>query len=901
MTCAACAGRVERGLERTEGVQSATVNFATGEAAVTFDPETLGPRQLADAVEGTGYGVRANTLRVPVSDASVTAANLRAWLADVPGVLGAEIVGGVAVVSTLAGVASPNELADRLAAHGLGGDIKTESETPAEARDREIRTLRRQTWTAGLLSIPVVVLSMAHGAIDFPGMRWVLFALTAPVVIWSGGRFFRLAAKAARHGAADMNTLVAMGVGSAFVYSTIATIWPEPFMRATGTMPAVYFEAAAVIVTLILLGRLMEARAKGRAGEAIERLVDLQPQTARQLDPDGEITEVALSAVQVGDKLVVRPGERVPTDGVIESGHSAIDESMVTGEPLPVDKAEGDPVTGATVNRAGAFTMRVTHVGADTTLQTIVRLVRDAQGRRAPIQRLADRVAAVFVPIVLAIAALTFVIWMTVGPEPRLTYALLTSVSVLIIACPCALGLATPTAILVASGRGAELGVLYKGGDAIESLAAVDAVTLDKTGTVTEGRPQLVGIEATHGLATDEVLRLAASAERPSEHPLAEAIVQAAQERELAMGAALGFETETGAGVRAVVEGRTIQVGRLDGDGWDDAEAALRQPGWTTIRVAIDGTPAGVIALADTVRDTSSAAVHALHQRGLEVVMLTGDAPLAAEAVGAAVGIDTVVAGVRPEEKAAHVEQMQAAGRTVAHVGDGINDAPALAQADVGVAIGTGTDVAIEAADVTLMRPDLSALADAVGLSHAALRTIRQNLFFAFVYNAIGIPVAAGVLYPITGWLLSPIIASAAMALSSVSVVTNSLRLRGFTPTVLTRQDKAVQGSVPRHSAPHQILNQVQDDNKDSMRLPPPSPTPPSMSAPSPARSTETLAIDGMSCGHCVASVEKALAGVEGAIVRSVEIGRAEVETDSSTTRDELVTAIEDAGFTVQG
>ena len=862
MTCAACAGRVERGLARTEGVQSATVNFATGEAAVTFDPDALGPRQLAEAVESTGYGIRVDTIRVPLGGISVTTEDLDAWLADVPGVLGTEIENDTAVLTTLSGT-DASELVERLTAHGLGGTVETESETPAEARAREIRTLTRQTWTAGILTLPVVVLSMAHGAIDFPGMRWVLLALTAPVVLWSGGRFFRLAAKAARHRAADMNTLVAMGVGAAFAYSTVATIWPEPFMQATGTMPAVYFEAAAVIVTLILLGRLMEARAKGRAGEAIERLIDLQPQTARQLGADGSVTEVALSAVQVGDRLEVRPGERVPTDGVLESGHSAIDESMVTGEPLPVDKTVGDPVTGATVNRAGAFTMRVTHVGADTTLQTIVRLVRDAQGRRAPIQRLADRVAAVFVPIVLAIAVVTFIVWMAIGPEPRLTYALLTSVSVLIIACPCALGLATPTAILVASGRGAELGVLYKGGDAVEALAAVDAVTLDKTGTVTEGRPQLVGVESLNGLTEDEVLRLAASAERPSEHPLAEAIVQAAEDRELALAAALGFETETGTGVRAVVEGRTVEVGRLEGESWDAAERPLLRPGWTTVRVAIDGEPAGVIALADTVRATSSTAVEALHQRDIEVVMLTGDAPLAAEAVGAEVGIDTVIAGVRPEEKAAHVERMQSQGRTVAHVGDGINDAPALAQADVGIAIGTGTDVAIEAADVTLMRPDLSALADAVGLSHQTLRTIRQNLFFAFVYNAIGIPVAAGVLYPATGWLLSPIIASAAMALSSVSVVTNSLRLRGFTPTVLSAT--------------------------------------PAMSAPSPDRpATETLTIDGMSCSHCVASVEKALASVEGTTVRSVEIGHAEVDVASSTTRDALVAAVEDAGFTVQ-
>ena len=858
MTCAACAGRVERGLAKTEGVEAATVNFATGEAAVTFDPGTTDVRQLAEAVRATGYDVRTATVRVPLASSSVTAADVRAAVDGAPGVLGLEEDEGAVVIHLLPDHAGASELAERLVGIGVEEATDVASETPAEARGREIATLRRQTWTAGLLSLPVVVLSMAHGAIDFPGMRWVLLALTAPVVVWSGGRFFRLAAKAARHGAADMNTLVALGVGAAFAYSTVAVVWPDPFVRATGQVPAVYFEAAAVIVTLILLGRLMEARAKGRAGEAIERLIDLQPATARRIGADGEIATVELAAVRVGDRLEVRPGERVPTDGVIESGRSAVDESMVTGEPLPVDKTAGDAVTGATVNRAGAFTMRATRVGADTTLQTIVRLVRDAQGRRAPIQRLADRVAAVFVPIVLAIAAATFAVWMTVGPEPRLTYALLTSVSVLIIACPCALGLATPTAILVASGRGAELGVLYKGGDAVEALAAVDTITLDKTGTVTEGRPDVISVGATQEWTVDEVVRLAASAEQPSEHPLGQAIAAHARASSLALGTPLAFETETGAGVRAVVEGRTVEVSRIDDAA--EREAARSEPGSTVVRVVVDGARVGAIELADTVRATSSQAVAALRARGLDVVMVTGDAAEAADAVAARVGIEIVHGDVRPDEKAAHVERLQAEGRVLAHVGDGINDAPALAQADVGLAIGTGTDVAIEAADVTLMRPDLGALADAVGLSHAALRTIRQNLFFAFVYNVVGIPIAAGVLYPATGWLLSPIVASAAMALSSVSVVTNSLRLRGFSP-------------IPLPPMPTRQPNTPQPD-------------------------TETLAIDGMSCQHCVASVRKALDSVDGAEVRSVEIGTAEVAGHAP--RDELVAAIEDAGFSVR-
>ena len=549
-------------------------------------------------------------------------------------------------------------------------------------------------------------------------------------------------------------------------------------------MPDVYFEAAAVIVTLILLGRLLEERAKGRTSAAIEKLIGLQAETARVIRND-ETIEVPVADVRVGDRVLVRPGEKIPLDGEVLDGASAVDESMITGEPLPVDKGRGDTVVGATINRTGAFTFRVTRTGRDTTLQQIIRLVREAQGRKAPIQRLADRVAGVFVPVVLVIAVATFGLWLLFGPEPPLTYALLTAVSVLIIACPCALGLATPTAIMVATGRAAEKGILIKGGDAVERLRAVDVVVLDKTGTLTEGRPRLTDVVAVDGWTEDELLALAASAEARSEHPIGAAIVEAAQARKLSLSDVESFASQTGSGIEASVGGHDVRIGNaafLNGSGTAadlrlSGEDALARDGKTVVRVAVDGELAGLLAVSDAVRPTSEEAVRRLHERGVEVVMLTGDAEASAQAVARAVGIDRVEADIRPDRKAAVVSALQAEGRVVAMVGDGINDAPALAQADVGIAIGTGTDVAIEASDVTLLRDDLLAVADAFRLSERALRTIKQNLFFAFVYNIIGIPIAAGLLYPFFGVLLNPIVASGAMALSSVSVVTNSLRL----------------------------------------------------------------------------------------------------------------------------
>jgi Cu+-exporting ATPase len=805
MECAACAVRIERQLAKVGGVQRANVNFATGEATVDYDTDATDLRALIQTVEKTGFAVRTETLNLPLQTVP-SGEDLDAVFARVNGVRSATVdesqTPPVAVIEYVPAVAEPSMLRQRLVDAGYvaaGETIDAPDRTSLqEEREAQYRTYKRRFVVALLLSLPVAVISMAHGALDFPGVNWVLFALTTPVVLWAGQSFFTGAWNGLRHRTADMNTLVALGVGAAYGYSVVATVAPQVF-EAAGRTPDVYFEAAAVIITFILLGRVLEARAKGRTSAAIEKLLDLEADTAR-VQRDGTTVEVPLDAVQVGDRVVVRPGERVPIDGIVQEGASAVDESMITGEPLPVDKQTGDTVVGGTINRTGAFVFQVTRTGQDTTLQQIVRLVRDAQGRKAPIQRLADRVAGVFVPVVLGVAVVTFVVWMLVGPEPALAHALLTFVSVLIIACPCALGLATPTAIMVATGKAAEYGILIKGGDAVERLRDVDVVVLDKTGTITEGTPRLTDVIPADGWVEDDLLRLAASAEARSEHPIASAIVDAADARSLSLTDVEQFASQTGLGIEARLDGRDVLIGNaaflqergVSGDLWPDH--TLEAEGKTVVRVAVDGQPAGVLAVADAVRATSEAAIETFHRLGIEVAMVTGDTAATARAVAREVGIDRVEAGVLPGDKAATVEQLQQSGKVVAMVGDGINDAPALAQADVGIAISSGTDIAIEASDVTLMRDDLGAVADAFRLSQQTLRTIKQNLFFAFIYNTLGIPVAAGVLYPFLGVLLSPMIASAAMALSSVSVVTNSLRLRTFSPERAARR--------PEHTAP---------------------------------------------------------------------------------------------------
>ncbi|HEY0778402.1 MAG TPA: copper-translocating P-type ATPase [Gemmatirosa sp.] len=832
MTCAACARRIETRLGRTPGVARAAVNFATARATVEYDPATTGTRDLVGVVEKVGYGV-AGTARVEfvVDDSarpSGAARPLEQRLEALPGVVDASFNLATMQVRAEYVPATTDARHIRRAiealgyrvreAPGAGGDVAA-VDIEAAARAEEQRDLRRRFWVAAALALPVLVIAMSHGRLAWlrgAWTSWLQLALTTPVVFYSGCQFYRGAWAAARHGAADMNTLIAVGTAAAYGYSVAATLAPRAFAataaRGAG-MPGVphgamagvpvYFEAAAAIIALILLGRLLEARAKGQTSDAIRRLVGLQARTARVVryaDPQVEggaprELDVPIADVVPGDLVVVRPGEKIPVDGRVVAGTSAVDESMLTGESVPVEKGPGDPVFGATVNATGSFRFEATRVGADTALQQIVRLVQDAQGSKAPIARLADVVSGIFTPVVLGIALATFVGWFLLAPPAtRLTDALVACVSVLIIACPCALGLATPTAILVGTGRGAEHGVLIKGGEALETAAKLRVLVLDKTGTLTEGRPALTDVVPLGDLAADELLRLVASAERGSEHPLGAAVVRGAEARGLRLADAGAFRAVAGHGVEATVDGRALLVGnaRLMGErgvvGLDGPAAAeqaaerLAGEGKTPMYVAVDGWLAGLVAVADRVRPEARDAVAALTRMGLDVIMMTGDNRRTADAVARAVGIGRVLAELRPEQKAAEVKRLQAdEGAVVGMVGDGINDAPALAQADVGIAIGTGTDVAIEASDVTLIRGDLRGVVTAIALSHATLRTIRQNLFWAFAYNTIGIPIAAGLLYPWTGWLLSPVLASAAMSVSSVSVVLNSLRLRRFT------------------------------------------------------------------------------------------------------------------------
>ncbi len=724
---------------------------------------------------------------------------IRSVLEPLPGVqrVDTNVASERASVEFDASVVSIDDLRQAVASAGYRVEVRPEqtSETrdeEAEERRREISDLWRRVLVGALLSAPVVATVMAaevFGAdVPEPLMnRWFQLALITPVFLYTGWPIQTVGWRTLRHRTAEMNALITLGTTAAFAYSLLVTVAP-------GWFPAdvrdVYFEVVGVILTLILLGRLFEAKAKAGTGEAIRKLLGLRPRTARVIR-DGVEQEIPVDDVRVGDEIVVRPGEKIPVDGEIVDGRSTIDESMVTGESIPVDKSAGDVAVAGTVNQTGSFRYRATAVGADTLLAQIVRLVREAQASKAPIERLADRVAGYFVPAVVFIAIATFVIWFDAGPAPTLTRALVSAVAVLIIACPCALGLATPLSIMVGTGKGAENGVLIRSAEALETAHRVQTVVLDKTGTVTKGQPSLTDVVAAGDLSPDELLRLVASAERVSEHPLAQAIVRGAQERGIQPTDAEDFESTTGMGVRAVVDGRTVLVGRvrlldeagIDSHSLSETASRLEKEGKTAIYAAADGRPVGVVAVADTPKDEATAAVAALRGRGIEVAMITGDNRRTAEAVARQVGIGRVLAEVLPQDKVREVKRLQAEGRTVAMVGDGINDAPALAQADVGVAIGTGTDVAIEAADVTLISGDLRAVVTALDLSRSTMRNIKQNLFFAFFYNAAGIPIAAGVLYPVFGLVLSPIIAAAAMALSSLSVVTNANRLRTFQPT----------------------------------------------------------------------------------------------------------------------
>ena len=659
----------------------------------------------------------------------------------------------------------------------------------------ELADMTRRLWVAAAFTLPVLVLAMGamvpglagllpHG----PAGRWLELALATPVVLWSGWPFFVRGWRSLRTWKLNMFTLIGLGVGVAYGYSVIATLAPGLFpvaFRTHGGQVGVYFEAAAVIVALVLLGQVMELRARSSTNAAIRALLGLAPKTARRIAPDGSESDVPLEAVQVGDRLRVRPGEKVPVDGVVLEGHSAVDESMISGEPIPVEKSAGDAVIGATVNGTGSLVIEARRVGSDTLLAQIVRMVAEASRSRAPIQNLVDVVAAYFVQAVIGVAILTFVVWSVWGPPPALAYALINAVAVLIIACPCALGLATPMSIMVASGKGASMGVLFRNAEAIQTLREVDTLVVDKTGTLTEGRPRLQDVVVADGFDENEVLRLAATLERGSEHPLAAAIVAGAQARGVEPGSYEDFESVTGQGVRGRIAGRDVALGNralMDALGVDittlaPRAEALRGEGKTAMFVAVDGRPAGLVAVADPVKETTPDAIRALHEEGIRIVMLTGDSATTARAVAGRLGIDEVLAEVQPDQKAQKIRELQAQGRFVAMAGDGINDAPALAQAQVGIAMGTGTDVAMESAGVTLVKGDLTGIVRAIRLSRATMRNIRQNLWFAFGYNALGVPIAAGVLYPVFGLLLSPIIAAAAMSLSSVSVVGNALRL----------------------------------------------------------------------------------------------------------------------------
>ena len=679
---------------------------------------------------------------------------------------------------------------------GMALEPKTVTAGTDDEENTELRDMTRRFWIGAALALPVFVLAMTHlipalarqSWVDSEASRWVQFALTTPVVLWAGWPFFHRGWRSVMTRHLNMFTLITIGVGAAFVFSAVAMLMPGIFpqtMQHEGKV-AIYFEAAGMIIVLVLLGQVLEIRARSRTGSAIKALLNLAPPTARQAAPGGD-SEVPLDQVKIDDLLRVVPGDKVPVDGAVVEGHSSVEESMITGEPLPVEKTVGDKVTGGTVNGPGSFVMRAERVGSDTLLGQIVKMVAEAQRSRAPIQGLADKVAGIFVPVVLAVSVLTFAVWLWLGPEPRLAHAIVNAVAVLIIACPCALGLATPMSIMVGVGRGAQEGVLVKNAEALERLEKITTLVVDKTGTLTEGKPKLMDVLPGDGFDAKEFLCLAASLEQDSEHPLAAAIVRGAKEQDITFEEVKDFRSVTAGGVLGTVAGRAVMVGKPDFlrnekiTGLESLEASavkLQEEGKTAMFVAIDAKPAGILAIADPIKSTTTEAIRDLHTLGLKVVMLTGDNRRTAAAVARQLGLDAVQAEIEPAGKVAHVKKLRAEGKHVAMAGDGINDAPALSEAEVGIAMGTGTDVAMQSAGITLVRGDLRGIAKAIRLSRATMRNIRQNLIFAFFYNALGIPVAAGVLYPFFGLLLSPIIAGAAMSLSSVSVISNALRLR---------------------------------------------------------------------------------------------------------------------------
>lgn len=806
MTCASCVGRVEKALRAVPGVAEANVNLATERAGLTLDGP-VARDVLVKAIEDLGYDVPAQAIDLKIEGMTCASCvgRVEQALARVPGVHSAS-VNLATERATVTGTAAADALVTAVNDIGyeteLADNVVDDGEEAAQKREAETSRLKRDVAIAGLLTLPVFVLEM--GSKTIPGMHelimssigtqanWLIqFALTSLVLFGPGLRFYKKGFPALLRGTPDMNSLVAVGTSAAYLYSVVATFTPG--LLPEGTVH-VYYEAAAVIATLILLGRFLEARAKGRTSEAIKRLVGLQAKTAR-IRIDGQVLEIAIADVAPGDIVEVRPGERVPVDGEITEGESYVDESMITGEPIPVAKAAGAGVVGGTVNQTGAFAFRATAVGADTMLAQIIRMVEEAQGSKLPIQAMVDRVTMYFVPAVMLLAVLTFLVWLVFGPDPALTFGLVNAVAVLIIACPCAMGLATPTSIMVGTGRGAEMGVLFRKGEALQLLKQAGVVALDKTGTLTEGAPRLTDLEVADGFAREHVLADIAAVEAKSEHPIARAIVEAAEVEGIDVSPVGDFESVTGHGVRATVENRRVEIGAdrfmaslgIDTARFSDLLGRLADEGKTPLYAAIDGKLAAVIAVSDPIKDTTHTAIQALHDLGLKVAMITGDNRRTANAIARQLHIDAVIAEVMPDGKVAAVKELKAQHGKLAFVGDGINDAPALAEADVGIAIGTGTDVAIEAADVVLMSGALNGVPNAIALSKATIGNIKQNLFWAFAYNTALIPIAAGVLYPAFGLLLSPMLAAAAMALSSVFVLGNALRLRRWTAPMQDR------------------------------------------------------------------------------------------------------------------
>ena len=824
MTCASCVTNVEKALAKVPGVISANVNLATEKGTVEYFADDASVTDFKQVVEDAGYhildeeqtGKKKVTFAVTGMTCASCVANVEKVLGEVLGVISASVnlATEKATVEYDASIVGMTDF--RKAVEGVGYGIRAEvsaedtaeSDTILAATQREIRALKNKLiFSAGIgLFMLFVAISELTGrwAPSFLGNHYLLWALATPVQFWAGWQFYRGAWARLKHKVANMNTLIAMGTSAAYFYSVAAILFPGFFITG-GRGANVYFDTAVIIIALILLGRFLEARAKGQTSDAIKKLIGMQAKTARVVRQSEEL-DIPVEEVVVGDIIIVRPGEKVPVDGIVKEGYSSFDESMITGESMPVEKEANDEVIGATINKTGSFRFEATKVGKDTALAQIIKLVEEAQGSKAPIQRLADIISAYFVPSVIAVATITFILWFVWGPTPALTFALLNFVAVLIIACPCALGLATPTAIIVGTGKGAENGVLIRSGEALETAHKIKAIILDKTGTLTQGQPVVTNVVAIPGFKEEELLIMAASAERGSEHPLGESIVNASREKNLALSEATDFNAIPGHGIEAKVNGEGILLGNLklmqerglSLDGLEEKAIQLSSEGKTSMFLGINGRAAGIIAVADTLKPNSKEAVRELHRLGLEVVMLTGDNQRTADAIAGQAGIDRALAEVLPEHKAQEVKKLQEEGKVVAMVGDGINDAPALAQSDVGIAIGTGTDVAMEAANITLMSGDLRGVVTAISLSKRTLRTIKQNLFWAFAYNATLIPVAAGALYFVYGQsgvpqglqfflgnygFLNPMLAALAMATSSVTVVTNSLRLRGFKPT----------------------------------------------------------------------------------------------------------------------